>query len=225
MTNPSPEYFRAVERTFVELRGSGMFLTPADWDVVCRWEERGIPLDAVLAGIRTALTGRTRGSSRTPLAECAAAVEAAFDAVRRRQAGAPVRIRNADDAPGGRLDRIAVHLREWTPAAEALADPAAAGALRARARAAAERLERLGKDKGGGGASAEDTLREIEGDLLAGLEAALRDAVRDEIEAEVRRTLEPYRTRMPASAWRDAFRQAFRRRVSRVFGLDQVAPT
>lgn len=225
MTTLPPEYFRAVERAFVELRGSGMFLTPADWDVVCRWEERGIPLDVVLAGIRTAMSVRTRNPSRTPLGACSPAVEAAFDAVRRRRAGGLHLSPNAGDASGPRLEQLAVRLREWAPAAAALSDPAAAGRLRAKAGAAAGRLERLQKDEGGYRAPVEDTLREIEGDLLTDLEAALRDSVRDTIEAEVRRTLEPYRARMPASTWRDACRQAFRRRVSRVFGLDQVALT
>lgn len=223
MTQPPPDYFRAVERAFLELRGGGMFLAPADWEVVCRWEERGIPLDVVLAGMRAALSGGTRRSTRTPLRECSAAVDAAFDAVRRRQAGTGVLPPDAGIEPGPRPAELAARLREWIPAAAALSDPAATQPLRAQARAAAERLERLAKEAGDGDAVVPDTLRGIEGDLLTGLEAALRDSVREEIEAEVRRTLEPYRARMPASTWQDAFRQACRRRVSRVFGLDRIA--
>ena len=219
----SPDYYRTVERAFLELRGGGMILTPADWDVVCRWEERGIPLEVVLAGIRTALSGRIRGSPRTPLEACSTAVEAAFDAARRRRTGVPVPSAHAETGSGRGLEALAGRLREWAPPEEVLADAAAAGPLRTKARAAAERLERLGNQVDGGRASVEDTLRDIEGDLLTGLEAALRDSVRSEIEAEARRTLEPYRARMPASTWRDAFRQAFRQRVSRVSGLDRIA--
>lgn len=215
---PPPDYFRAVERTFMELRGGGMFLAPGDWDLVRRWEEQGIPLEIVRAGIREALSGRTRISLRMSLGECSAAVEAAFEATRRR-AGAAGGWPEAE-SDSRRPERVAACLREWTPVAEALSDPETAPELRAAARLAAERLERLGKQPDP--ASVEDTLRDIEDQLLARLQVALADSVREDLEAEARRALEPYRARMPASTWRDACRRAVRRRVGRVFGLDSI---
>lgn len=216
------DYVRAVEGTFLGLRGGGLVLSPADWDLVCRWQERGIPLEVVLGGIRATFSGKIRASSRMPLAECARAVEAAFGAKRARQAGAAAPSPVSDADSGRRYEQLAGRLRVWTPPPAALADPASGGSLRAAARLAAERLEQLDDEPDGGRASVEATLRDIEGDLLTGLEAALRDSVRNEIEADARRTLDPYRARMPASTWRNAVRQAFRRRVARVVGLDPI---
>ena len=217
------DYFRAVERAFLEFRGGGLVLSPADWDLVCRWKERGIPLEVVHSGIRATFSGKIRPSPRMPLGECARAVEAAFKAERTRQAGAAVPSPVAAAGSGRRFGPLAGRLREWAPPPAALSDPESAGSLRAAARAAAERLEQLDDEPDGGSAPVEATLRDIEGDLLARLEAALRDAVRDEIEAEARRTLEPYRARMPASTWREALRQARCRRAARVVGLDPIA--
>ena len=94
-----PDYFRAVERAFVELRG-GMFLAPADWALVRRWEEEGVPLDVVREGIRTALGGPVRGSRRISLRDCAPAVAAAFRALGGRRGGAPPEDPSPGDGPG-----------------------------------------------------------------------------------------------------------------------------
>jgi hypothetical protein len=40
-------YFRAIETTFVRLRGAPMLLSPADWQVARRWRGAGIPLELV----------------------------------------------------------------------------------------------------------------------------------------------------------------------------------
>ena len=223
-----PDYFRAVERAFLELRGSGMFLTPADWDLVRGWEERGIPLSVVLAGIGTALSERVRASSRMSLRDCASAVDTAFGALRRRRAGASAPSRGSGLPPGragaspGHLERLAAHLREWSPALGPLSDPRDAADLAAAAGEAAERLHGLGTEVDAGSARVEEALREMEDALLTRLERALAEPARQSIEAEVRKTLERYRARMPESTWREAFEKAMRRRVGKVFGLEPL---
>ena len=214
---PAPDdYFRAVERTFLDLRGSGLVLSPADWDLVRRWEERGIPLEVVLSGIRATFSGRIRLSSRMPLGECSRAVESACDARRVRQAGAAPR----DVAPeaGTGQERLVGRLRSWSPDPARLANPEMAGDLVGAAREAAARIERLGKSQNAS-AGVGETVRAIENDLVIRLQAALPDAARDEIETEVRNKLAPYRTRMPESTWRKTFDQSVRRRVDEFFGL------
>ncbi len=211
------DYFRAVERAFLDSRGGGLVLSPADWDLVCRWKERGIPLDVVLSGIRTTFLGKIRASARMPLGECARAVEAAFDAKRVRQAGAAAPGETARDAATG-LERLAGRLRSWSPGEARLANPEVAGDLVAAARDAATQIERLGK-AADASASAGETVQAIENDLVNRLQAALPDAAREEIETEVRNKLAPYRTRMPESTWRKTFDRAVRRRVGEFFGL------
>lgn len=218
--NPPPttdDFFRAVERTFLGLRGSGLVLSPADWDLVRRWEERGIPLEVVLSGIRTTFSGKVRVSSRMPLGECARAVEAAFDARRVRQAGAAAP-RHAAPESGTDRERLVGHLRHWSPDRTRLATPELADDLVAAARDAAARIERLG-NSADASASAGETVRVIENDLVIRLQAALPDAAREEIETEVRSRLAPYRTRMPEATWRRTFDQSVRRRVGEFFGL------
>ena len=215
---PAPDdYFRAVERAFLDLRGGGLVLSPADWDVVRRWEERRIPLEAVLSGIRATFSGRIRVSSRMPLAECARAVEAAFDARRVRRAGAATPGETAPEAGTGH-ERLVDRLRSWSPGGGRLRNPDAAGDLVAAAREAAARIERLGSSNAAS-ASAGETVRRIENDLVIRLQAALPDAAREEIETEVRNRLAPFRTRMPESTWRKTFDRAVRRRVGEFFGL------
>ena len=211
------DYFRAVERAFLDSRGGGLVLSPADWDLVCRWKERGIPLDVVLSGIRATFSGKIRVSARMPLGECARAVEAAFDAKRVRQAGAAAPGETARDAATG-LERLAGRLRSWSPGEARLANPEMAGDLVAAARDAAAQIERLGK-AADASASAGETVQAIENDLVIRLQAALPDAAREEIETEVLGKLAPYRTRMPESTWRKTFDRAVRRRVGEFFGL------
>ena len=211
------DYFRAVERAFLDSRGGGLVLSPADWDLVCRWKERGIPLEVVLSGIRATFSGKIRVSSRMSLGECARAVEAAFHAKRVQQTGVAALGEAAPDAETG-LERLAGRLRSWSPGEARLANPEMAGDLVAAARDAAARIERLGKPENAP-ASAGETVQAIENDLVMRLQAALPDAAREEIETEVRNKLAPYRTRMPESTWRTTFDRAVRRRVGEFFGL------
>ena len=220
MNSPPPVpdgYFQAVERAFLELRGGGLVLSPADWDLVRRWAERGIPLEDVLSGIRAAFSGKIRVSSRMPLGECARAVEAAFDARRVRQAGAAAP-HDAAPAAGTDPERLVGRLRSWSPDRTRLANPEMAGDLVAAARDAAAQLERLGRSADAS-ASAGETVQAIENDLVIRLQAALPDAAREEIETEVLGKLAPYRTRMPEANWRKTFDRSVRRRVGEFFGL------
>ena len=213
----SDDYFRAVERAFVDSRGGGLVLSPAEWDLVCRWQERGIPLEVVLSGIRATFSERIRASPRMPLGECARAVEAALHARRAQRAGAAAPRETAPETGTG-ARRLAARLRSWAPGEACLANPETAGDLVAAARDAAARIERLGKSADAP-ASAGETVQAIENDLVIRLQAALPDAAREDIETEVRNKLAPYRTRMPATTWRRTFDQAVRRRVGEFFGL------
>lgn len=218
----SDDYVRAVERTFLGLRGGGLVLSPADWDLVCRWQEREIPLEVVLSGIRATFSGRVRVSSRMPLGACGRAVEAAFAAKRAQRAGAAVPRGGGEGAAADR-ERLVDQLRAWSPAREALADPETAGDLVGAARAAAVKIEQLDEGAGGAPVSAE-ALQAIESDLLNRLLAALPAASRAEIEHEVQGRLAPYRKRMPESTWNRTFDQAVQRRVGCVLGLDPFIP-
>ncbi len=195
-----------------------MFLAPADWDVVRGWEARGIPLDVVLSGIRTAFSGRTRAPSRMSLGECSGAVEAAFDALRMQRSGAGSAPREDHPEVRNRLEQLADQLRKWSPEPGSLSDEKTGADLVAAAGEAAAELDRLGRDESAS-SGAERELTEIEDSLLIRLQAALPNATLEEIESAVRNKLEPYRTRMPESTWRETYEKAVRRRVRQVMGL------
>lgn len=217
---PAPDdYFRAVERAFLQHRGGALFLTPADWDLVRQWEERGIPVEAVLSGIRATFAGRVRVSSRMPLGACARAVEAALDRSRVGQAGAAgSRDSKAREETGVR--RLVDSLRQWSPMRETLRNPDASGEAVAAVREAARKVERLDETA----AATAEALQTIETELLTELQAALAAPLRQRVEHEVEARLAAYRTRMPESTWRKTFDQAVRRRVGRIFGLEPFVP-
>jgi hypothetical protein len=213
------DYFRAVERTFLALRGGALFLTPADWDQVRRWEERGIPLEVVRSGIEAAFAGRVRVSPRMPLGACAREVEAALGRNRVQQAGAAGSRDEEARAETG-APRLVDSLRKWSPPRETLRDPDASGEVVAAVRDAAREVERLHEAS----AATAEALQAIEDALLAGLPAALAVPVRQQVEREVEARLAPYRTRMPESTWRKTFDQAVRRRAGRIVGLEPFTP-
>lgn len=217
----APDYFREVEREFVSLRGGAAFLTPADWQVVNDWEQRGIPLSVALAGIRAVFSGRAAVSPQMPLGRCAAAVERAFDARRRQSAGTPRRPLPAEAAGGVRLEErlatLAVALDRWTTEGRSSSPPGAAAAVAA----AREQVAALAREAPPASA-VEKRLAEIESDLLETMGAMLDPSERDRIAQESRRALAAHRERMPAPAYRDALERAVRRRVRRVLGVPSL---
>ena len=216
------DYFQEIERLFVELRAGALYLTPADWEVACGWEERGIPLSAALAGIRATLSRGRRVSPRAPLRLCSAAVETAWSALRREAAGSALRPAAADGyAPidstaGTELARLAASLREWTPRGEGISAADAAGELRSAALEAAEKVAALSGDPEPG---CEARLTEIEAELLDRIETTLAASVREQVAADASRSLAAYRSRMPESSWETARVRAVRRRVGERFGV------
>ena len=71
-------YYGSVEDYFVERRGSPLFITPAEWFLIFRWEEQGIPLPVVKEGIdRVFERPKTRAKPRK-LGYCRQTVEATF---------------------------------------------------------------------------------------------------------------------------------------------------
>ena len=88
-------YFRHIERHFGIRRGGPLLLSPRDWQVVERWHDRGIALDAVLRGINRAFDRFAAGESArakvNSLSYCKQQVEAEWQ--EQRQLGA---VPNAD---------------------------------------------------------------------------------------------------------------------------------
>jgi len=72
-------YFTEIEEHFQRARGTGLFLlSPLDWALIESWKNAGVPLEAVLRGIDSALekwrSRRTKTQKVNSLAFCAQAV-------------------------------------------------------------------------------------------------------------------------------------------------------
>jgi hypothetical protein len=84
------EYYQSIARAFLERRGAPFLLSPKDQAAIAGWEERRVPLRAVLEGIGRAFDGlraRGRGTKGFSLAACDRQVDAAFAQHRDRSAG------------------------------------------------------------------------------------------------------------------------------------------
>ena len=238
------DYLVAVEREFTRLRGGAPLLTPADWDVVRRWERRGIPLEAALEGIRVALDRSLRASPRMPLRRCESAVEAAA-ATRRRRTGGASAPRPAASAPRPAASWFRPAASSFRPAAAAPprpdpvvvlsgyrtptglgADPETAARIEALAREAAIEIRDVLR-----GARAETpSVREARLEaawaaLLDRLGRSLPPAVRADVHRGAVAALSGHRERMPERSWRRAVREAARRRIARQLGLPSSPPS
>ena len=173
-------YFEAVEAIFVELRGSPLLLSPADWQVARRWHQEGVPLDLVrrtLAEVFARRKERRAKGKISSLRYCAPAVEAAWEEVRELT------------APGRRADAVEL---EVAPRLAALAASLPAD-LPDRETLAA-RIAALEGDP----QWVEDRLSALDREMLDAAAAGLDAEVRAEIDAAVEKTLAAFGTRLPA---------------------------
>lgn len=86
----SQSYFRAIEESFIRLRGSPLLLSPEDWQQADEWRRRGVPLELILATLEQVFGRRTeRGVAGKiqSLRYCAPAVETAWQEIEALTAG------------------------------------------------------------------------------------------------------------------------------------------
>lgn len=191
----SEDYFGAVESHFVERRGSPLFITPAEWFLVAKWEEQGIPLHVVREGIDLVFERPQAAARPRKLGYCRQTVEAAYRRFREVSLG-------GGSARGPVEDRfdVTAHLSrlasELTKAAPDLA---------ARVEALAESGESL--------RAIEDALTEIDDQLVESAERELGDAERDALRRDAAQSLAAYRDRMPEKVYQSALKSAYRRRL------------
>ncbi len=102
-------YFRAIEETFIRLRGAPLLLSPADYRVARRWFEVGVPLDLVCRTLEELFARRAeRGEPRSiqSLKYCRRLVEQAWRE-QRALAGAGVRRAVREVPVAARLQALA----------------------------------------------------------------------------------------------------------------------
>ncbi len=212
-------YYAEVESYFVARRGSPLFITPSEWDLVWRWEQLGIPLAVVKEGIdRVFEREKTRLKPRR-LGYCRQTVEAAFRRFRESSFGGRSEAQEAENpSTAEHLAEAAVRLREL------------AGEWREKERELALFLERLSEAVRSLSDQAREAPDEVErelaaldGKLLVETEAILGEASREALKREAESSLESYRDRMPEKIYRAALESAYRRRFRKKLGLPTLS--
>jgi BirA family biotin operon repressor/biotin-[acetyl-CoA-carboxylase] ligase len=213
------DFYREVESYFVARRGSPLFITPSEWDLVWRWEQLGIPLAVVKEGIDRVFDRPKTLLKPRRLGYCRQTVEAAFRRFRESSLGGrPGATTEEVSGTAGHLAEVAARLRalaaEWSTKGRELAASLerAADAVRSfseRAEAAPVEIER--------------ELEALDGNLVAESEAVLGEAVREELRRDAASSLESYRERMPEKIYRAALESAYRRRLRKKLGLPTVS--
>jgi hypothetical protein len=211
---PDPEaaYYQTVEEFFVSRRGDPLFLSNADWLLIRKWRQAGIPLRIVLRGIGDALDSHAVSFSRNrkvgSLAYCATEVDAARE-----------RWERALTFGGEEGTRVEDALAGFAAALET-ARLGAAGAARARTLAGELRL------RAGAAAHPGDLERWLTAQETALVEALSADAgaaAVAAVEAAVDAELAPYRERMPARVLAQIRKESVTRRLLESHGLPRLS--
>lgn len=213
MTGSDPEaaYFQAVEEFFVSRRGDPLMLSNADWLLVRRWRQQGIPLRIVLRGIADAFDAHAHSWGRGRRIGSLRYCEAEVDRARERWE----RALGEGSEPGGDLQGRLRALAAAVGAARL--GPAAASVA---ARAAAE-LERLAGESGRP-RELEPALQATEAALLSALAADDPEAA-GQLAGSVERTLEPYRSRLPAPVFASLRAHSLARETLARHGLPRLS--
>jgi hypothetical protein len=211
-TGPDGEdhaYFRAIEETFVALRGAPLLLSPADWQLARRWHRAGIPLDLVRRTLAEVFARREERKAKRQLLSlryCAPAVEAAWQELVDLTAPGHRGEAEALDV-GGRLAALAAAL------------PAQLGGR--------DELARRITALTGEAYAVEEALAALDRELIERASLGLAADARAEVEARIEATLTQLGSRLPAqevARSRDRLRQQIVRRLLALPVLSLFSP-
>jgi hypothetical protein len=201
-------YARAVERSWAELCGRAVILSPRDWALVDEWHRRGIPLQIIQEAIAAAAERRSGAKPSEPprgLSYIAPAVEDAWRVILEGRLSDPVE----DDSPGGVGASDGPPIERWRACMEREAE---GSALR---RLLGELIEAHHRDA---------PLHALEARLDAELSGAAPAELRRRVEEEVAEQLNPYRNRMKPEVLESTRRRAVAARLRDRLGLPELTP-
>jgi len=172
-------YFLALERVFIDERGSPLYLSPKDWHVALAWYEAGIPLEWVERKLREIFSERrARGTVHkvVSLGYCRRSVEAAWKR-HQKLAAPPVE----------------------TPAIDVAARLAALAAALPRTLASRDAWARRLMEETGGAEEVEARLQELDRELLAAAASEVDPKTRARLDDELAGALANLARRLPAA--------------------------
>jgi hypothetical protein len=216
-------YYAAIERHFVSLRGAPLFITPREWQLIDTWHERQIPLRVVKDGLDRTFEKRKSTRPVRHLAYCRQAVEAAYRRFCEALAGSDHSVEDGS----GEVSTVRLHLgdleRSVVETARNLgtSQPALVQTLEH----IAERLGELASNPlhADGFPNLERELGELEMAVVREAETALDEAERRHLQNEGELSLARYRSRMPDDVYRSALQSAYLKRVRGRFGIPALS--
>jgi hypothetical protein len=223
---PSPaeeeNYFAAIERHFVSLRGSPLFITPREWQLIHGWHQRQIPLRVVKDGLNRAFEKRNPTRRVRGLAYCRQAVESAYRRFCEALAGTEPPVDSGEEVSTARR-----HLRDLEGR---IVDTgrklkASQPSLMQVVERCAARLSLLasGPLQADGFPELERELSELETALVQAAESSLGEAERRQLRDEAERSLERFRSRMPDDVYGSATQSGYLKRVREKFGIPPLS--
>ena len=227
-------YFTEIEEHFQRRRGSPLFVSPLDWDLIEIWKNAGIPLEAVLRGIDTTFDHRERQPSKklrkiNGLVWCAQAVLVAAEEMKEAAVGAASPDSQSHRPSGFQVPEISAFLRRNAEQLDTAKLPQAKGIdVTPTAKETANKLREIAAEL-----DAEKTLPRLE-DLERRLTVAeeklfdlLLATVPDEqivaVRAQADRELAPYRRKMPSAQIEQLQKQYVHRSLLEKYGLPRLS--
>ena len=220
------DYYAAVEKHFVALRGSPLFISPREWQLIDRWRQQQIPLRVVKQGLDQAFERSKPNRPIRRLSYCRQTVEANYRRFREAVAGSPsVEERDGTDPTDVQayLARLKGELARAAEKAGAASPPLvdaiddAVSRLDALASRQAHQADAMGLDE------IEQELDVVEKSLLEAAESVLRPEDQCRCSDEAERSLRDYRARMPSEVFESASRAAYLKRVRSIFELPPLS--
>jgi hypothetical protein len=224
-------YWDEIERYFTQKRGRALILSPKDWPLITSWQERGIPLDIIYAGIDRVFarheakeTTNRRQLPRT-LSACQAEIEKLWDSCQEKSTGA---MDIAEKTPRQQhleaQRRLATKLRSTLRQLEKYARTPHYAPFQNDLRAAVENLDALSpllEQAADADAliQVQAEIRNIEHGLNAQLEQHLPAEVRRELMDRVAAQLASYQKQMRPEVYAETFRLAFLKALHEVYPL------
>lgn len=227
MDEENEDYYAEVERHFVALRGSPLFVSPAEWQLIHRWREAQIPLRVVKQGLDRAFANTRSRRPIRRLSYCRQTVEATYRHFREAVAGvgkeAGRRTAKPDHAENDVRDYLEHTAARLAGARDKLDRPTAP--LVEAIDAVRKRLHMLHEETKEPIPlqDLERELEELEEKLVTAAESALDPEARQTCWDAAEQSLRDYRARMPTDVYDSALRSAYLKRVRARFDLPSLS--
>jgi len=216
------DYYTAIERYFVGLRGSPLFIAPRDWQLIHSWLQKQIPLEVVKEGLDLAFEKRKSTRPVRGLSYCRQTVESAY----RRHCEALTGSHREEEG-----EEVAVaaqrHLLELVSQLEKAghAHETSHPMLYEATVGLVQRLVSLGTEqtKSIRFKDIEAELQQMDDELLSIGARSMNEEQRRRCQDEAGAALQSYQSRMPEDVYSSALQSAYRKRVRAHLGLPALS--